>query len=220
MRIAIILYGQNRKYEIANTSFIKSVLSQFKNDEIYTFGMLWQQDSTTIEDLISVYPNMSVIEKTQKPFKEIKEYFSNKKTQVHDNFVSQLYSLHEGYKMLSHDIEKNGEYDLYIKTRTDLKFNGEIEFPTDKKSLYIRRDNFLSKYYISDSFSFTRNKNTLEAICNMGFSLDEMIDSIENNPTLYPYGFHHESISGCFCHKREINTAYFNMDWDLAKHCV
>jgi uridine kinase len=194
MRIALLISGYLRSFDINLDNIKSKIIDKFNNVDVY----LHITENEEVEDRYLNKNPKNLIQKIKEslnPITSVVEsnlFFSknNKKNVLYNQWVK-YYKLNE-LKKINEKI--NGEYDLVIKLRPDLHFVSEIDFNFDsnKNLISIPKDSKIDKNkllnsednFIADTFAFGSSK-----------SMDEYFDIFKNLDSLTKeHGFTPETI--------------------------
>jgi hypothetical protein len=154
MKVAVCFFGLPRFFEDSIRSFRENIMNCNKDDEIDVFFHLWDTDcSETKNKLINEfgpvkYTFQKPIEIDLNKFKYISNPKKHHKRRSGDQCFcdiettkKNLYAIYSQFYSSKKSLEfalDNGEYDFYIKTRTDLIYQHEVVFRNlDTSKLYI-----------------------------------------------------------------------------------
>jgi hypothetical protein len=214
MKSAILLYGQLRRFNISDLTFKECISTLNKNYDIFChFGY---QENDDIESFIKEYnPKILKIEKDPTINEIVEHYNLNKNIFVNNRLLIQLFSMEKVFNILKeYEIKENIKYDLYIKTRTDLVFKNKIDLNIDNLSAYVCRNIWGQDIndYTTDLLLLTKSFQNIKKICNMGYYIDNIINSFNNEKY-----YHHEEILAQYLKIEKIQIKSHNVKVTLAR---
>lgn len=219
MKIAILFYGQLRWYELANSTFQKNFQPALSGHDIQYFAHFCNDQF--LPQFQEMYQPLIVKITPQKSIDDVKKLLNNHSQKVSDNLPKQLESLYETSLLLEKfQKDNNTQFDLYIKTRTDLAFLNQINFDNfDSNSVYVAKTARNLLDYVQDLTLFTKKYDHIKKVSEMGFYLDEIVTRLEKqNPTRHL--FYHEEILANYLFNQKITPKSHNFTIELARHHI
>lgn len=182
MNVAILFFGQFRWFDTTHESFRVNFLPALKKHDVRYFGHFWNQKENKVDphlkEFCQIYQPSNIIVENQKTSLEMHEYFGMKKF-MHMSLLSQTYSFNKSF-ILSESSKQH--YDLYIKLRSDLIFLNKVNIEMfDNESIYTKNISHWRPFsnYIHDYILFTKKHSNVQALAEMGFCFDDILQHPE-----------------------------------------
>jgi uridine kinase len=209
MRVAILISGYLRSFDVNLDNIKKKLIDKFNNVDVYIH--ITENEEHEDRYLNNIPKNLlQRIKEILNPISSLVEpnyFFSkNKKKNILYNQLFKYYKLNE-LKKINEKIY--GEYDLVFKIRPDLHFVSEIKLEQKNNSITVPKDSKIDKgkllnpsdNFISDTFAFGNSKSM-----NIYFDIFKNLDELTKE-----YGYIPETILYEYLkNKVEINEIELN----------